>query len=89
MENNKPLLESEFRKILTAQMNLILDMMVTIGTLNVVLADRGQLPLDQMKEARQIFESLPKTIELRRLIDDIHHSASIDEILKKFEGTVQ
>jgi hypothetical protein len=89
MEKDKPLLESEFRKIFVAQFGLMLDMLVTIGTLNAVLADQGVLPLDKMKEARRIVENLPKVVALRQLASEIQDPASILELLKNFQGPIQ
>jgi hypothetical protein len=67
----------------------MLDMLVTIGTLNAVLADQGVLPLDKMKEARRIVENLPKVVALRQLASEIQDPASILELLKNFQGPIQ
>jgi hypothetical protein len=67
----------------------MLDMLVTIGTLNYVLAGQGLLPLDKMDEARQIVERLPKVVSLRKLASEIRDPASILELLRNFEGPIQ
>jgi hypothetical protein len=89
MDQDRPLTESEFKKILTVQMDTILDMLVTIGTLNAVLADQGVLPMEKMTEARSIVERLPKLVTLRKLVSEIQDSPSISDILKNFHGTIQ
>ena len=90
MENqDKPVSESEFRKIFVVQMQIMIDMLVTIGTLNYVLAGQGVLPEEELKLARPIVERLPKTVMLRKLADEILGSVSIHDILEKFEGTIQ
>ena len=70
-------------------MDTILDMLVTIGTLNAVLADQGVLPMEKMTEARSIVERLPKLVTLRKLVSEIQDSPSISDILKNFHGTIQ
>jgi len=54
------------------------------------LAERNLLPSpERMKEIRQIVESYPKTVELRKRISESPRSESIDEILRKFQGPIQ
>ena len=87
--NDKPLTESEFRQIFAAQMTIRLDMLVTIGTLNYVLAGQRLLPLTQMEEARKMIEGSPRTVQLRKFVSEIRESSSILEFLKNFQGPVQ
>jgi hypothetical protein len=86
---SQPVLESDLKKIVVAQLHLMLDLMITIGTLNAVLADQGVLPLEKMKEARRIVENLPKVATLRKQLAEIQDSSSIVDILENFQGTIQ
>lgn len=88
MDQEKQVSESEFRNLFVAQMHIIIDLMVTVGTVTSVLG-ADLLPVGQMETARKIVENLPKTKELRKLVDEIRGSASTLEFLRKFQGTVQ
>ena len=90
MPDDKFLTESEFKKILLAHLNLYVDMLVTIGTLNYALAEVEVLPSkERMKEVREIVEQHPSTVKLRKSLAETPHSKSIDDILRAFEGPIQ
>ena len=81
--------EDQLRKLVAGQFQLILDMTIAVQAMTAVLKKNGYLPQAELVAAYIAAEKSDHVQAMRKLLQQIQGAKSLDDLLSKFEGTVQ
>jgi hypothetical protein len=89
MPNEAPVTADELRKIIAAQLKLILELTAGFNSLVAVLEEKGTFSRADLRLALKAVQESSKYRQMHKTLLEVQDAESLENFLQGFEGTIQ